>query len=335
MGILTEYLIPRAITYISVIFIGITICFIVPRFTPVDPVQAVIARITSYGEYYDPETLNALIDTMKELYGLKGSLFEQYVSFLRRCITGDFGPSLSYFPTPAMSIVYSSLPWTVSLLLTSTIISWILGNILGGIVGYFNEKRWVKPLNIFATVIYPIPYYIMALTLIILFAYVIPLFPIYGAYTIGTLPSLTLEFILNYLHHTFLPALSLILVGYGGWFLSMRALVVNVRSEDYVTFAEATGISKSKLLYWYIIRNSLLPQVTGLSVSLGGIFSGALVMEAVFSYPGVGYILFESVLNGDFNLMMACVTLSIIAVATATFLIDILYPFIDPRIRYR
>lgn len=335
MGILTEYIVPRICTYILVMFIGITICFLIPRFTPLDPVLAVVNRLSQYGEYYDPQALETLIESMKELYGLKGSLLDQYAAFLKRLAVGDFGPSLAYFPIPAVSIFQQSLPWTISLLSMSTLISWILGNFIGGIAGYFSEKRWAKALGVFATIVYPIPYYIMALILVILLTYILPVFPSYGAFTITTTPSLTLEFILDYLYHALLPALSLVIVGYGWWFLSMRALVINTRSEDYVQFSEATGISRRKLLYRYVIRNSLLPQVTGLSVSLGGIFSGALITEAVFSYPGVGYILMQSILNGDFNLMMASITYSIIAVATAILLIDLLYPFIDPRIRYK
>jgi len=335
MRVLTEYIIPRICTYIFTIFIGITVCFLIPRFTPLDPVLTVISRLSQEGAYYDPQALQMLIESMKELYGLKGGLLDQYVIFLKRLAVGDFGPSLTYFPTPAVSILQQSLPWTISLLSTSTLVSWILGNFIGGVAGYFSERRWAKTLGVFATIVYPIPYYIMALILIIFLAYIIPLFPSYGAYTILTIPSMTLEFISNYLYHAFLPALSLVVVGYGWWFLSMRALVINTKLEDYVKFSEATGIFRRKILYHYVIRNSLLPQVTGLSVSIGGIFSGAMITEMVFSYPGVGYILLESILNGDFNLMMVSVTYSIIAVATATLLIDILYPLIDPRIRYR
>jgi peptide/nickel transport system permease protein len=335
MGTLTEYVIPRVCTYILTIFIGITVCFLIPRLTPSDPVLAVVSRLSQYGEYYDPQALQMLIESMKELYGLKGSLLDQYITFLKRLTIGDFGPSLAYFPTPATLIFQQSLPWTISLLSMSTLISWILGNFIGGVAGYFSERRWAKALGVFATIVYPMPYYIMALILVIFLAYIIPLFPSYGAFTILTTPSITLEFILDYLYHVFLPALSLVIVGYGWWFLSMRALVINVKSEDYIQFGKATGISGRKLLYQYVIRNSLLPQVTGLSVSIGGIFNGAVITEAVFSYPGVGYILLESILNGDFNLMMASVAYSIIAVATATLLIDLLYPLVDPRIRYK
>jgi len=270
---------------------------------------------------------------MKELYGLKGSLLEQYVTFLRRLLTGDFGPSLVHFPIPAIRIVHKALPWTLSLLSISVIIGWLMGNLLGGIAGYFSDRKWAKSLGIFATAVYPIPYYIMALILIMLLTYILPIFPTYGAPPV--LPSLSLTFILSYLHHTFLPALSLVLVNYGWWFLSMRSLITKTISEDYVEFAKVSGVPERRLLWRYVIRNSLLPQVTGLSVALGGIFNGALITEVVFSYPGIGWILYTSVMSGDFNLMMAITTYSIVAVATATLLLDLLYPLVDPRIRYR
>jgi len=335
MGALKEYIIPRICTYVLVVFIGITICFFIPRFTPVDPVLAIINRLTESGQYYDPDALSQLIDSMKELYGLKGSLLDQYIAFLRRAFLGDFGPSLANFPTPAVSIMNRALPWTISLLFVSTIVAWLVGNLIGGIAGYFSERNWAKGLGAFATVVYPTPYYIMALLLIMSLSYAIPIFPSYGAISIGINPSLSLEFILNYAYHAFLPALSLIIVGYGWWFLSMRSIVIHTKSEEYVQFGEMTGLPRRKLLLRYVIRNSLLPQVTGVSVALASIFSGAMITEVVFSYPGIGYILYQAVINGDFNLMMAVVTYSIIATATATLILDLIYPLIDPRIKYK
>jgi peptide/nickel transport system permease protein len=333
MSVLTKYILPRILTYIAVIFIGITICFVIPRLTPLDPVMVAINRFSQYGQYYDPESLDKMIDSMKELYGLKGSLFEQYIAFLRRALTGDFGPSLINFPIPAVDLVRKALPWTVSLLSMSTIISWLLGNFIGGVTGYFSDKRWAKALTAFATVVYPTPYYIMALLLMAFLTYVIPIFPTYGATSLD--PALTLKFIADYLYHAALPSLSLVMVGYGWWFLSIRNIVLHTKQEEFVQYGEITGLPRRTILLRYVIRNSLLPQVTGLSVALGGIFSGAMITEAVFSYPGLGYVLLNSVTTGDFNLMMAIVTYSIIAVATSTLILDLLYPLIDPRIRYK
>jgi len=333
MGAITEYIIPRICTYVSVILIGITISFILPRLTPLDPVLLAINRFTVYGQYYDPESLEKMIETMKELYGLKGSILEQYVIFLKRAIMGDFGPSLINFPIPATHLLSKALPWTIGLLSLSTLLSWIVGNLIGGVAGYFSERRWAKALSVFATSMYPIPYYIMALILILLLTYMIPIFPTYGATSLQ--PSLSFAFIVDYLYHAALPAISLVLVGYGWWFLSMRNIVLQTKQEGYVQYAQMMGLPRRTILLRYVIRNSLLPQITGLSLTLGNIFSGALITEAVFSYPGVGYLLLSSVTNGDFNLMMAIVTYSIIAIATSTLILDLIYPLIDPRIRYR
>ncbi|RLF05023.1 MAG: ABC transporter permease [Thermoprotei archaeon] len=335
MGVLKNYVIPRLGIYVLEIFIGCTISFLIPRFTPIDPVQAVINRYAAFGEFYDPEIVENLIDTLKELYGLKGTLLEQYIGFLKRIIVGDFGPSLTAFPTPVTEIIWRALPWTIGLLSIATILAWIIGNIVGGIAGYFYEEKWAKALAGFATVIRPVPYYIIALLLVLLFAYVFPIFPMGGGVTMGTKPSLTLRFLLDLLKHAFLPALSLILTQYSVQFIIMRSLVINTRTKDYVVFGEAMGLPKSKLLFKYVLRNSLLPQVTGLAIMLGSIFNGALVTELVFSYPGIGTILYTAITTGDFNLMMGIVTYSIIAVATAALLIDLLYPLVDPRIRYR
>lgn len=333
MGVLTEYIVPRILAYIAVIFIGITICFLIPRFTPLDPITVAINRFSEYGQYYDPESLGRMIESMKELYGLKGSLLEQYIAFLRRALTGDFGPSLVNFPIPAVHLISKALPWTIGLLSLSTIIAWFLGNFIGGVTGYFSERKWAKALTAFATVVYPTPYYIMALSLMALLTYVIPIFPTYGATSLD--PALTLEFIADYFYHAALPSLTLVIVGYGWWFLSSRNIVLHTKQEEFVRYGQIMGLSRRTVLLKYVLRNSLLPQVTGLSVALGGIFSGSMITEAVFSYPGLGYLLLNSVTSGDFNLMMAIVTYSIIAVSTATLLLDLLYPLIDPRIRYR
>jgi peptide/nickel transport system permease protein len=336
MNLLKRYIIPRLIQYFIVIFIGVTVVFLVPRFTPLDPVVTVLNRMTSYGaQYLDPSAIEKLKETMMELYGLKGSIWEQYLKFWMRLFKGDFGPSLSIFPTPVISIIANSLPWTAGLLVVVAILSWIIGNILGGIAGYYADRRWSKVMSIVAMSIYPIPYYIMALVLLILFAYIFPIFPMVGGYSIGLTPSFSLEFIFNVIKHAFLPALSLILIGIGWWFLSMRSLTSTIVAEDFVTYAEVMGIPSRKILFQYVMRNALLPQITNLALQIGGIFSGSLITETVFSYPGLGQLLYMAINNGDFNLIMGIAVLSIIGIATSALLIDLLYPLFDPRVRYR
>jgi len=239
------------------------------------------------------------------------------------------------FPTPVIEIIANSLPWTVFLLLTTLLISWIIGNILGGLAGYFKDKKWSNVLAIIAMSIYPIPYYVMALILVILFVYIFPVFPMMGGYSIGIQPSLSWAFIVDVLRHSILPAISLIIIGIGWWFLSMRSMTSNVVAEDYVTYIEFAGLPRYKVLFSYVMRNAILPQVTALALQIGGIFNGAVITEVAFSYPGVGLLLKNAITNGDFNLMMGIAVFSIIAIATASLVIDLLYPLFDPRIRYR
>lgn len=336
MGLLRQYIVPRLLQFAVVVLVGVTVAFVAPRFGPVDPVVSVLNRVTAYGSMYmDPKAIEKLRASMIELYGLQGSLWEQYLGFWKRVLSGDFGPSIIMFPTPVIQVIRTSLPWTLGLLSVAAVLSWLAGNMLGGIAGYFHQRRWSRILEIGAMTVYPIPYYIMALLLLILFAYVFPWLPLGGAYGVGMSPSLDLQFVGTVLRHAALPALALVIVGAGWWFLSMRSLTSGITSEDYVQYAEMMGIPRRKVLFFYVMRNSLLPQFTNLALQLGGLFSGSLVTETVFSYPGLGFVLYTAVNNGDFSLMMGIVTLSVVGIALAALLIDLLYPLIDPRVRYR
>lgn len=330
-----SYLLPRIIQYIVVILIGTTVVFVVPRLMPTDPVQKTLELVALQGTYIDPEAVEKLRETLKELYGLKGTLFEQYIGFWKRLFKGDFGPSFAQFPTPVMDLIRISLPWTTVLLLFTTILSWTIGNILGGLAGYFSNHRWARMLEGVAMVIRPVPYYIVALGLLIIFAFAFPIFPVGGGLSVGRELHLTLDLLIDIIRHAFLPALSLVLVGSSVWFMTMRLLVSNIVREDYVLYAQVGGISDREIVFQYTIRNALLPQITGLALSLGQIFSGALITEQVFAYPGLGTLLYNSVSRGDYNLLMGITLLSIIGIATGVLIIDLIYPLFDPRIRYR
>jgi len=330
-----RYLIPRLIQYFFVIFLGITIVFFIPRFAPTNPVQRTIAELKSRGSYLDPASVQETIDDLKELYGLEGSWLEQYGAFWKRLFTGDFGISFFQFPTPVINLISTALPWTVNLLLWTTIISWAIGNVIGGMAGYSNRKRWSKNFDAIIMVIRPIPYYIFALALLILFTYVFKLFPISGGTTIGRKAAFNIDYILDVLRHAFLPALSLIILGGAAWFQTSKLLVQNVNAEDFVQYAQLGGIKERRIMFKYVIRNAMLPQITSLSLSLGQILSGALITEIVFSYPGIGTLLFRAITTGDYNLIMGITVISILGIATMVLIIDLLYPLFDPRIKYK
>lgn len=328
------YLLTRLGQFALVVFIGINIAFVVTHATPIDPVEQSIAASTQFGST-NPEAVEMMRQSLKELYGLQGGLWDQYVSFWRRIAGGDFGPSLSAFPTPVSTLIGRALPWTVALLVVSTLLTWVLGNLLGGLAGYYRRNRALRFAGILAMAFHPIPYYIVAFLLLIVFGYLWPILPISGGYTMNMEQDWSAAFILSLLRHGILPVASLALVGLGGWFMGMRSLVSNVVTEDYVAYAELAGVERSRILRSYVMRNALVPQVTGLAISLGSIFNGAIITEQVFGYPGIGTLLISAVHAGDYSLVLGITTVSILAVSFAVLLIDLAYPLLDPRVKAR
>ncbi len=334
MTFIRRYLIPRLIQYFLVIFLGITAVFIIPRLAPSDPVQHTIAQLRSMGSYLDPASMDAFVKDLTEMYGLEGSALEQYGDFWLRLLHGDFGVSFFQFPTPVATLIARSLPWTAGLLLLTTLISWVAGNIVGGLAGYFSRRRWSKALDTVAMIIRPLPYYIAAFALLLLLAYIVRWFPVSGGTDIGRKTALNWAFVKDVLRHAFLPALSLVILGGTIWFQTMKLIVQNVNAESYVQYAKLGGVREGRIVSKYVIRNAMLPQITALALALGQIFSGALITEIVFSYPGLGTLLYNAIMTGDYNLIMGITTLSIVAITTAILIIDLIYPLFDPRVRY-
>jgi peptide/nickel transport system permease protein len=326
------YVAKRLAQFVLVVFIGISLTFFITHLTPIDPVEQMIASMTAFSDT-SPEAVLRMREALQELYGIEGSLIDQYFIYWGRILMLDFGPSLSAFPTPVATLIARALPWTIGLLFTCTMLAWILGNVLGGLAGYYRKSRTLKLLGVVAMGFHPIPYYIIAFVLLIVFGYLWPVLPISGGAAQNVPQAFTLEYIGSVLHHSILPALSIILVSIGGWFLGMRALVSNIVTEDYVIYAELGGVPRKRILPFYVMRNALVPQVTGLAMSLGAIFNGAIIVEQVFSYPGLGRLLIGAVYSADYSLVLGVTAISIIAVSASVFLIDILYPIFDPRVQ--
>ncbi len=327
-----KYLLRRVGQFVLVVFIGVNIAFFITHATPIDPVEQTISAATSFGST-SPEAIAMMRQSLRDLYGLQGGLQHQYLAFWERIVLADFGPSLSAFPTPVSVLIGRALPWTVGLLTVATLLSWALGNLLGGLAGYHRNSRVLRAAGVLAMGFHPIPYYILAFVLLILFGYVWPVLPITGGSQMNLPQGFSFAYIGSVLLHSILPLASLVLVGIGGWFMGMRALVSNIITEDYVAYAELGGVSRRRILGSYVMRNALVPQVTGLAMSIGSIFNGAIITEQVFGYPGIGSLLIDAVHAGDYSLVLGIGTVSIIAVATAVLLLDLLYPLLDPRAR--
>ena len=327
-----RYVLRRLGQFVLVVFIGINLAYVITHATPINPVEQTIAASTAFGST-SPEAIGLMRQSLRELYGLEGSAWQQYLAFWKRVAVLDFGPSLSAFPTPVSELIGRALPWTAGLLLVSTTLTWLLGNLLGGLAGYLRDSRTLRLTGVLVMGFHPIPYYIVAFVLLIVFGYVWPVLPITGGAQMNMTRGFNLDFVLSVLKHSVLPVLSLVMVGLGGWFMGMRSLVSNIVNEDYVVYAELGGVARGRILRSYVMRNALVPQVTGLAMSLGGIFNGAIITEQVFGYPGIGSLLVDAVHAGDYSLVLGLTSVSIVAVSAAVLLLDMLYPFLDPRVK--
>jgi peptide/nickel transport system permease protein len=329
---LANFILTRIVTYLLVLAVGMTILFFVPRFAPTDPIDAMLAKVASQAGYMDGAQVDALRASLADTFGLQGTLLEQYGAFLRRIfLTADFGPSLSMYPTPVMELIARALPWTFGLLLSATLIAWVLGNFVGLLAGWRPESNVARLMEGVAICIYPIPYYIVALILSVLFSYVWSIFPL--TTTIRGAPW-SWDLIRSIVWNSILPAASIVITIFGWWIISVKAQTTALREEEFIRYARLKGLSDTRLLTRYVLPNAILPQITFLALQVGLMFNGALITEIIFDYPGLGLLIYSAVLQGDYNLLMGTISLSIVAVATATMIIDFLYPLIDPRIRH-
>ena len=327
-----KYFFLRILTWLLTIWIGVTVIFFIPRMFPSDPVENMIGQIQSRSGQMDPREMESLRRNLRIQFGLDGSLLQQYGSFMwKGLLHFDFGPSLMSFPMPAGEIITTYLPYTLGLSLATTLLAWLIGNFIGLQAGFRKNKRLSKFLEGVAICIYPVPYFIVALVLQIVFAFILGWFPLQSnIITLGGFFS----FIASYIRASVLPAVSLLLIGTGWWIISMKSLSSTTAAEDFVHYARYRGLPEGLIGRNYVFRNSILTQVTALAMSLGGVFSGSIMTEIIFGYPGVGTLIQKAILQSDYNMILGCITISIVAISTATLIVDLIYPFIDPRIRY-
>jgi peptide/nickel transport system permease protein len=332
MGSFGSYLAERTVIFVATIVISVTVVFFVPRLVPGDPMGAVLVRMAAAGG--GSASNEAIVEEYRKRFGLDESLPSQYLSYLRELAQGNLGYSIAIFPTRVSTLLGNAIPWTIGLLGITTLISWVLGSLLGALVGWSGgHSRWLNGLVPAALVLYTTPYYILAIILVYLLTFHWPIFPLSGAYEAGTRPEWSWSFVVDVVHHGMLPALSIVLVSLGWWFLSMRSLIISEQGQDYITWAEAKGLPRRRIFWGYAFRNALLPQTTGLALSLGHIVGGALITETIFGYPGLGNLIYTSIRGSDFPVIQASILLLVFTVAVANFALDLVNPLIDPRIR--
>lgn len=334
-----KHLVNRTLVMVVTLFIAFNISYLLIRAIPTSAVDAMLGAIAQLGQRLDPEEYMRMRQVLLELFGLSGSPLDQYLVYLRRFFTLDFGSSFIVFPRPAREIVLRYLPWTVGLLLFTTVISWTLGNVLGVIVSFVKKRYISNLLENIAIVLYPIPYYVFSLALIYIFAYLIPVFSLSPA----TMPAIKITSLadlvsasLHIMRAGAAPAISIIVISaFGWWFISSRTLSLATMTEDYVIYARLRGVDVGRIRGRYVLRSIMVPQVTALALALGSIFSGALVTEYIFAYPGLGSLLYQAIIIGDYPIALTILSLSMIGVTLATWFLDtVVYYVIDPRIRF-
>jgi len=322
-----RYLLRRIAFYLFTAWAAITINFFIPRLIPGDPVMSLINR--SQGQLS-----TQAIHSLYVLFGLdkNKNIFQQYVEYWGQLLRGDLGTSFTFFPTPVSTVIGDSLPWTVALVGVTTVISFMLGTSLGVVAGW-RRGSWVDGLLPATTFLSSIPYFWLGLLAITLLAGQGSFFPSSGGYEPGLVPSWDGAFIGSAIQHSLLPAATILVSSMSGWILGMRNMMVTVASEDYITVARAKGLSERRVMVGYAARNSLLPNVSGFALSLGFIVSGTLLVEIVFSYPGVGFELFQAVGSKDYPLLQGIFLIITLSVLLANFLADVMYLVLDPRTR--
>lgn len=328
------YILKRIGVFLIIIWLAATVNFVMPRLAPVNPIREKLLQAVSFGGAGKID-MERVVKTYEEKFGLNQPLWKQYLNYLWDMARLDFGISLANFPSQVLDIIMRALPWTITLLLLTTLIAFGLGTLLGALIA------WPRTPMIFQILVAPlltlssIPFYTLALILVYLLAFTWKIFPLSGGYTLGSMPSLSLGFIKDALYHSMLPALSIVLASIGSWAIGMRGMIISGLGEDYITFAEAKGLKGREIFLRYALRNALLPQVTALALSLGYIVSGAVLVEVVFGYPGVGTVLYQAIRTFDYFVIYGVVMMLILAIGLATLVMDLIYPLLDPRITYQ
>ncbi len=329
---LLRYIGMRFLQFLLVIVIAVSINFLVPRLLPGDPIESLIARLQTSGGSQEMD-VQAVTDAFRAKYGLDQPLINQYFNYWRDLFRFDLGVSLSSYPQSVSQMILRALPWSVGLLATATLIAFAVGSVLGAKLAWPRSSHLIRMFVPALMVLASIPFYLLAMILIYLLAVVWRVFPPAG----GASPTLIMRFdmasALDILQHAMLPGLAIILGSVGLWALGMRSQTVSVLGEDYITFAQAKGLSPRRIFYRYGMRNALLPQVTALALSLGHVVSGAVLVEVIFNYPGLGALLYNAVRGQDYFLVQGVVLMLIFTLAVLLFIIDLIYPLLDPRIR--
>ena len=324
-----KYFLNKLGWFLVTLVCGFLLNFMLPRLMPGDPVAAIVSRLAQ--GMSNTTGIQAIYQQYADLFGTNRPLLEQFFLYVRNVIQGDFGFSFSQYPRTVADVIKSSILWTIGLQFPAIIVGWLIGNTLGALAAYLKGgfDRVLMPVSIFVS---NLPAFGMAVIMMVIFAVNLNWFPTSGGYGFDLIPSLTWSFVWSVIVHYQLPFWSIVLITIGGQAIGMRSMAIYELNADYVKYARFMGIKDRKIV-GYVFRNAMLPQITGLALSIGTMVGGALFAEIIFSYPGLGSTILTAVLGQDYPLISGVTLVITIMVLSANFLIEIVYGILDPRIK--
>jgi len=322
------FILRRLAFYLVAAWVALTANFIIPRAMPGNAVQSIMGKF--------PDLQPSAYAALEAMLGVghPGSLLNQYGSYLSHVFHLNFGTDLTNYPASVTSLLAQTIPWTLVLVGTATVIAFFLGTGLGILAGW-RHGGWADRVLPGLMFLQAIPYFFLALVLLELLAIKLHWFPLAQGYDGQVVPGWHWDFISSAIDHSLLPAFTIVITSVAGWMLQMRNVMITTIGEDYVVAAQAKGLSNRRVIFTYAARNALLPQLQGFGLALGFVVSGALVMEIVFSYPGIGLLLLNAVTSNDYPLMEAIFLVITFALLLANFIVDLVIVFFDPRVRAR
>ncbi|MEZ4592003.1 MAG: ABC transporter permease [Chloroflexota bacterium] len=324
-----NYFLNKLLWFLVTLVAAFILNFILPRLMPGDPVAAIVSRLAQ--GMSNTTGVQAIYEQYAEQFGTNKPMLEQFVLYMRNVFRGDFGFSFSQYPRTVADVISSSIWWTVGLQFPAIIIGWLIGNSLGALAAYRRGTfdKVLMPISIFVS---NLPAFGMAVIMLVIFAVTLRWFPTSGGYGFDLIPNFSWKFIWSVFIHYQLPFWSIVLITIGGQAIGMRSMSIYELNADYVKYSRLLGIKDRKIV-GYVFRNAMLPQITGLALSIGTMVGGALVAEIIFSYPGLGSTILTAVLGQDYPLISATTLIITIMVLLANFLLEIAYGILDPRIK--
>jgi peptide/nickel transport system permease protein len=325
-----RYIAKRVAMSLVIIYIVLTLSFFMVRLMPGNPMAALESQLRMQGGITDQE----IQQRVAAVYGVVPTdpVLTQYKDYLLNILRGDLGVPITNPGTTVMRVIAEALPWTILVVAVSLIISFLIGVALGSAMAAFQNSRFAKVMTFVVSFLSAVPSYLVAIVLLYVLTATYRVFPSGGAYGVNVTPGPNGSYLLSVLYHAILPIAATVITSFGGWALAMKGSAVSVLGAEYVRAAESRGLSDRRISRSYVGRNSMLPMITQLALSVGFMFGGSVFIETYFQYPGIGYYMIQSVNQRDYSLMMGCFLLITISVVITNLLVDLLYPLVDPRI---